>query len=350
MDSNVDKINRGSSLLKIRGFSMLFPLFDRDTLDIKPLSDRENDIDTSIIRRLDSITKPSIDSGLHKVAKHIIRAKENHRAIILMMGAHVIRSGVQNYLIDLMKRGYISCIATNGGSIIHDFEFAMIGATTENVTRYVKEGQFGLWKETAQLNDIINQAYIKNDNIGMGEAVGHYIDKSDLPYKSISILAAAYRLHIPATAHVGIGYDIIHEHPNCDGAATGALSYNDFLKFVSVIQDLGNGVVMNFGSAVTGPEVFLKALSMARNAAHQKGKKIEHFTTLVCDLINLPTNILKEPSRDDPAYYFRPWKTLLIRTVDDGGESYYVRGRHAQTIPSLWAGINELEAKIGESG
>lgn len=329
---------------------MCTPLFDRTTLDIKPLADREHDLDVSIISNLDSIRTPNItDKGIYKVAKRIIRAKKNHSAIILMIGAHIIRSGVQNYLIDLMERGYISCIATSGAGIIHDFEFAMIGATTENVARYIKEGQFGLWKETAILNDIINQAYIKDDTYGMGEVVGHYIEKSDLPYKSISILAAAYRLHIPATVHVGIGYDIIHEHPNCDGAATGTLSYNDFLKFVSIVQNLENGVVANFGSAVMGPEVFLKALSMARNAAHKQGKKIKHFTTLVCDLMRLPKDIQKEPSRDDPAYYFRPWKTMLIRTIADGGEGFYVRGKHAQTIPSLWARINEWEAKIGKS-
>ena len=328
---------------------MKFPLFDRATLDIKPLAEREHDLDLSIITNLNSTRVPDINKGIQEIAKRIIHAKENNSTIILMFGAHVIRSGVQNYLIDLMERGYISCISTNGASIIHDFEFALIGATTENVAQYIKQGQFGLWKETAQLNDIINQAYTKDDSIGMGEAVGGYIQESDLPYKSISILAAASRLDIPVTVHVGMGYDIIHEHPNCGGAATGTLSYNDFLKFVSIVQNLENGVVMNFGSAVTGPEVFLKALSMARNVAHRQGKKIDNFTTLVCDLIKLPKDIQKEPSVDDPAYYFRPWKTLLIRTKADGGESFYVRGKHAQTIPILWASINEMEAKIGKS-
>jgi hypothetical protein len=311
-----------------------------------PLSDRQHDLDISIISELNNNKNSNIDKRFKKVAEYIIHAKQNNSSIILMIGAHVIRAGVQKYIIDLIERGYISCIAMNGGGMIHDFEFALIGATTENVARYVKEGQFGLWKETAQLNDIINQAYIKNKAIGMGEAIGYHIENTDLPYKSISILAATYRLGIPVTVHIGIGYDIIHEHSNCDGAATGALSYNDFLKFVSVVQNLENGVVMNFGSAVMAPEVFLKALSMARNVAYQQGKSIKHFATLVCNLLDLPDDISKEPPKDDPAYYFRPWKTMLIRTVADGGESFYVKGKHVDTIPALWRAINEGESEM----
>ncbi|MBU1152841.1 hypothetical protein KKB84_02580 [bacterium] len=326
------------------------PLFDRTALYIKPLTERRHGLDVSIIKPIDETKTLNMTKEIETIARYLIKSKKEKAAIIWMVGAHVIRSGVQNYLIDLMERGYISCIATNGAGSIHDFEFALIGATTESVTQYIKEGQFGLWKETGQLNDIINQAYTKNKVIGMGEAIGEYIENSPLPYKPISILAAAYRLQIPVTVHVGIGYDIIHEHPNCDGAATGALSYNDFLKFVSVVQNLENGVVMNFGSAVMGPEVFLKALSMARNVAHQQDKEIRHFTTLVCDLVRLPENIKEELSRDDAAYYFRPWKTMLIRTVAEGGESFYIRGKHAQAISSLWANINKLESKIGKSG
>lgn len=323
-------------------------LFDRKKIKLRPLAERKHDLDHSVIIPLNADRITNIDKGISTVAERIVHARENNNSVILMMGGHVIRSGVQNHIIDLMSRGYISCIALNGAGIIHDFEFALIGATTESVARYIKEGQFGLWKETGQLNDIINQAYRKDKNIGIGEAVGSYIESSDCKYKSISILAAAYRSGVPVTVHVGIGYDIIHEHPNCDGAATGALSYNDFLKYVSVVQNLEGGVVMNFGSAIMAPEVFLKALSMARNVAHQEGKEIKHFTTLVCDLVNLPENIDEEPSRDDPAYYFRPWKTMLVRTVADGGESFYVRGRHNHTISGLLASINKMEEKIGK--
>lgn len=324
--------------------------FDRRKLKIKTLSERRHGLEISAIVKLDANRKFSVDKKLYRVGRRIIQVKARGSATILMMGAHVIRSGLQNYLIDLMQRGYISCLAINGGSMIHDFEFSLIGATTERVARYIKEGEFGLWKETGQLNDIINQAYLKDSSIGMGEAVGRYIEEANLPYRSISILAAAYRLAIPLTVHIGIGYDIIHEHPNCDGAATGALSYNDFLKFAKVVQRLQNGVIMNFGSSVMAPEVFLKALSMARNLAHQQNKEIRHFTTLVCDLARLPRNTKKEPPRNHAAYYFRPLKTMLIRTVDRTAESFYVRGRHSQTIPALWYSINKLEAKVGKGG
>ena len=132
----------------------------------------------------------------------------------------------------------------------------------------------------------------------------------------------------------------IHEHPNCDGAATGALSFNDFLKFAAIVGNLENGVVMNFGSAVMAPEVFLKALSIARNVAHQSDKEIKHFTTLVCDLYDLPKDFRSEAPKDQPGYYFRPWKTMLARTVADGGHSFYVPGRHEKTFPALWTAIN----------
>jgi hypothetical protein len=319
---------------------MRLSLFDRNLLNIKPLAERIHKLNISAISQMD-LSSGKISKEVRIIAKRIIQAKKKGPAIILMAGAHVIRSDVQNYLIDLMKKGYISCMATNGAFMIHDFELALIGATCEDVALYIKKGQFGLWKETSQINDIINDAYLKDKNIGMGETIGRYIEESSFPYKSISILASAYRLQIPVTIHIGIGYDIIHEHPNCSGEATGALSYNDFLRFASVVSNLEGGVVMNFGSAVMGPEVFLKALSMARNVALKEKKNIENFSTLVCDLYPI-SDSKKEPSLEDPSYYFRPLKTMLIRA--SGRESFYICGRHSETIPSLWQAIN-LEEK-----
>ena len=321
---------------------MRLPIFDRNKLCIKPLSERKHDLDLSSIKNLDN-GNSKIDEKIHTVAKRIVHAKGNSNANILFLGAHVIRSGVQKYIIDLMERGYISCIAMNGAGIIHEYELALIGATTESVARYIKDGQFGLWKETGVLNDVINDAYRKDNMVGMGEAVGKAIAVGDFPHKDISLLAAGYRLSIPITIHVGIGYDIIHEHPGCDGAATGATSYRDFLCLAKIIGNLENGVVMNFGSAVMAPEVFLKALSMARNVAHSQGENIKKFTTLVCDVHELPEDFSKEPVKNNPDYYFRPWKTMLVRTVADGGESFYVRGKHSETIPELWSAINEEE-------
>lgn len=313
-------------------------LFDRTALNIKPLAERIHDLDMSVVR-------PLYPEGIQaneewrRVASRIIQAKKNGSSIVMMIGAHVIRAGVQRYIIDLMEKGYISCLAMNGAGVIHDYEFALIGATTESVARYIKTGEFGLWRETGRINDVINEGY-KRD-LGLGEAVGQAIHEGEFPYKDISLLAAGYRLNIPVTAHVSIGCDIIHEHPNCDGAATGGTSYRDFLRFAKAVEGLEGGVVMNFGSAIMAPEVYLKALSMARNVAHQKGKTIKQFSTLVCDLHDLPKDFINEPPKNSPAYYFRPWKTMLVRTVADGGESFYIRGTHSVTIPALWSAINE---------
>jgi len=179
----------------------------------------------------------------------------------------------------------------------------------------------------------------------MGEAIGKAIYEGNYLYKEFSLLSAGYRLKIPVTVHIGIGYDIIHEHPNCDGASCGETSYRDFLLFAKVVENLEKGVVMNFGSAIMAPEVFLKALSMARNAAHQRGKVIKHFSALVCDLYRLPGNFTEEPDKSKASYYFRPWKTMLVRTVADGGKSFYVRGKHGDTIPALWQEINKAEIR-----
>jgi len=313
--------------------------FDRTNLKLNALEERHHDLDLRAIKQLIKVNV--YHRSFPIVANRILKGKKLGKEICMMIGGHVIREGVQKYIIDLMKRGYISCIAMNGSGVIHDYEFALIGATTESVARYIRDGQFGLWKETGRINDIVNEG--DKRGLGMGEAVGQAIYESDFPYKDISLLAAGYRFKIPVTVHVGIGYDIIHEHPNCNGAATGSTSYRDFLCFAKVIENLEGGVIMNFGSAVMAPEVYLKALSMARNVAHQHGKSIKHFTTLVCDLHELPEDFSKEPPKGSPAYYFRPWKTMLVRTVADGGESFYIKGRHSETIPALWAAINEIE-------
>ncbi len=318
-------------------------MFNREILKIRSLSERKHELDLSIVNQLELDKISDINKEMEVISEHLINAKKKGSATVLMMGAHVIRAGVQNYLINLMEKGYLSCIAMNGAGVIHDFEFALIGATTESVARYIKEGQFGLWKETGYINDIISNAYGEDGQIGMGKAVGRAIATGDFPYKNISLLACGYKHKIPITVHVGIGYDIIHEHPNCDGAATGALSYNDFLQLAAVIGGLEGGVVMNMGSAVMAPEVYLKALSMARNQAHQQGKEIKRFTTVVCDLHDLPDDFNQEPSKDTAAYYFRPWKTMLVRTVSDGGRSFYIKGDHKDTIPALWAAVRRRE-------
>jgi hypothetical protein len=250
------------------------------------------------------------------------------------MGAHVLRAGVSRFVIDLMERGLVTHLAMNGAVPVHDWEFALIGATTESVARYIQTGEFGLWEETGRMNDAIRQGAV--ERLGMGESIGRTILNEEFPHKDLSILAACVRLGAPVTVHVGIGYDIIHEHPNCDGAALGQTSYQDFLIFAESVRKLEGGVLLNFGSAVMGPEVYLKALAMARNVAHQENRQIRRFTTAVFDLIPLEDDYHQQPPKSDPRYYYRPWKTILVRTVADGGESFYIAGDHRLTLPHLW--------------
>ena len=172
---------------------------------------------------------------------------------------------------------------------------------------------------------------------GLGEAVGRMIEEEQLPFHHLSIAAAGWRMGVPITSHVGIGSDIIHAHANCDGAALGASSYTDFLIFAASVAQLEGGVFLNVGSAVTGPEVYLKALSMARNVARKRGERVCNFTTAVFDLVQLPANFRQgPPSKDHPQYYYRPWKTILVRTVADGGRSYFFSGDLGSTLPTLW--------------
>jgi len=229
----------------------------------------------------------------------------------------------------------------NGAGAIHDYELARIGATTESVARYVRSGEFGLWRETGEMNDWRREAAA--NGIGLGENAGRRIHSSDFPFRDLSVLAAAWRLDVPVTVHAGVGYDILHEHPNCDGAALGAASYRDFLIFADAIERLEGGVMLNVGSAIMGPEVYLKALAMARNVAHRQGRSIRRFTTAVFDIIPIHGDFRRELPKSDPGYYFRPHKTVLVRTVADGGESFYICGDHRATFPALRRALLESE-------
>src|SRR5262249_25550817 len=267
--------------------------------------------DLSCILPLDSPADFTHDA-LPILGRRLVESKRAGASRILMMGAHVLRAGVQRYLIDLMERGLITHIAMNGAGPIHDWEFALVGASTESVARYIQTGEFGLWRETGRMNDVINAA---PPDVGLGEALGRAILEGDFPHRDVSILAAGVRLGVPVTVHIGIGHDIIHEHPNCDGDALGRTSYRDFLIYTQAVTQLEGGVMLNFGSAVMGPEVYLKALAMARNVAHQVGRRICQFTTGVFDLIPLDGDTRRQAPKSDPRYYYRPWKTILVRTV-----------------------------------
>jgi hypothetical protein len=281
------------------------------------------------------LAKPAIPG----LARAVLDARDRDAAVILMMGAHVLRAGNGPLIADLMRRRLITHVAMNGASAIHDFEFALVGATCESVARYIRSGEFGLWEETGRLNDCAAKAAAEGQ--GFGETLGRYIEEERLPHRDVSVLAAGYRYQVPVTVHVAVGQDIVHEHPNCDGAAVGAASYTDFLVFTESVCHLEGGVLLNFGTAVMGPEVYLKALAMARNVAHQHGEVIAHFHTAVFDLLDLEKeDISREAPKGSPGYYFRPWKTILVRTVADGGNSVYVQGDHARTFPTLYYHLN----------
>jgi hypothetical protein len=310
-----------------------YPLFDRSRLRIKPLAERASDLDASRWLQLDEIAAPYLHPDLSAVASRIVAARGRGAARILMMGAHVLRAGVSRQIVDLVERGFIDHIAMNGAGLIHDYELARIGATTESVARYISTGEFGLWRETGELNRWVSEAAATD--LGLGENAGRRIAESDYPHRDLSVLAAAWRCSVPVTIHVGIGYDILHEHPNCDGAAFGAASYRDFLIFASTMERLDGGVLLSFGSAIMAPEVYLKALAMARNVAHQEGRVVRDFATAVFDLLPIQGDIHHELPKTDAGYYFRPHKTLLVRTVADGGASFYFCGDHRATLPAL---------------
>lgn len=309
-------------------------IFDRSRLRLRPLREREHGLDISCVLPLDARVPAFDHPAMQEIADAVAAAHAGRREVVLMMGAHVIRAGVSRFVIDLMQRGVITHVAMNGAGPIHDFEFALIGATTESVARYIRTGEFGLWEETGGINEAAKAA--AREGIGFGEAIGRMIAEGDFPHEDVSILAAGHRLRVPVTVHVGIGYDIIHEHPNCDGAALGAASYTDFLILTDTVSRLEGGVLLNFGTAVMGPEVYLKALAMARNVARQEGRQIADFTTAVFDLLDLGGDITREAPKTDPRYYYRPWKTMLVRTVSEGGRGFYVQGDHRRTLPDLY--------------
>jgi hypothetical protein len=316
---------------------MPYPQFDRTQLEILPLSERVHDMTVGDILPLDTEAPPP-GVALRQVADRIRAARKNGRPVIVLMGAHVLKQGLSRFLIALMEDGWITHLGGNGACVVHDYELALIGATSESVARYIREGQFGLWKETGGYNEAASWAVA--EGVGFGEALGKMIEENDLPHRDLSVFAAAYRLGIPATIHVGIGQDIAHELPNCNGSALGWASYADFLVFTQSLSEIEGGVFLNLGSAVMGPEVYLKALSMVRNVARQRGEEVRRFTTAVFDLLELPEDFSHTLAKTEPGYYYRPWKTILVRTVADGGESFYVRGDHRETVPGLYRLLN----------
>jgi len=254
------------------------------------------------------------------VASSIIKARKNKRPVILGMGAHPIKVGLSPVIIDLMEKGIITAIAANGACIIHDFELSFMGQTSEDVAGELCKGTFGMAKETGEyINKAINSG-VKRGH-GIGKSLGEMIHKSNFKFKEKSIFASAYKLNLPATVHVAIGADIIHMHPYADGKSIGEGSHRDFRLLTSVLSDLEGGVYINLGSAVIMPEVFLKALTVARNL----GNRVENITTVNMDFIQ----------------HYRPHQNVLKRPTLQNGCSYALTGHHEIMFPLLAAAIIE---------
>jgi len=269
---------------------------------------------------LDKLPNILAVQSLREIANQIRRAKDLNKPIIWGIGGHVVKTGNSPIIIDLMRRGFVSAIAGNGSVLVHDTEIALVGFTSEDVDVTLGKGDFGAAKETGE---ILNCAAIngRKDEIGLGEAMGREVHRQNPPNAEVSLLYETYKNKIPFTAHLTIGADVGHFHSNCDGAALGATSHTDFKLFCSIVRELnGGGVYLNLGSAVTLPEIFLKAVTVVRNL----GFDLQDFTTANFDFIQ----------------HYRPLTNIIRRPVADGaGRGFSVIGHHEIMIPILAAQI-----------
>ena len=266
---------------------------------------------------LASLPRLMLVEDLRAVVGAIVQARRAERPVIVGMGGHVIKCGLGPILIDLLERRVITALALNGSAAIHDFEIALIGATSEDVAQGLKDGSFGMVRETGErMNQAINRVLEHSDK-GMGELLGEHLNHSEAPCREYSVLAAARRLSVPLTVHVAIGCDIIHMHPSADGAALGRATFNDFKLFCGVVRQLTGGVYVNIGSAVLMPEVFLKAFSIAQNL----GSNLQDFVTVNMDMLG----------------HYRPGENVVRRPASVGGRGYTLLGRHEILVPLLAA-------------
>jgi hypothetical protein len=252
--------------------------------------------------------------GLRRLVRAILTAHLAGRPVVAMLGGHVVKVGASPALLALIERRVVNCLAMNGAAAIHDFELAMWGKTSETVEETLGEGAFGMASETAEL---MNEATCEGEvhGIGLGEALGRALVERRAPHRGTSLLAVGYELGIPVTVHVAIGTDILHQHPSASGRAIGDTSFRDFRRFAAVLGGLSGGVVLNLGSAVIMPEVFLKALSVVRNL----GAPLTALTTANLDFVR----------------HYRPGKNVLERPTRGIGEGIELVGHHEIMLPLL---------------
>jgi hypothetical protein len=308
-----------------------FNPIDLKALKTYPVSNRQSKVDVSdfskvwrkqgtLNRFLDSLPDILAGKDIRAVIAAVAAATRGKKTVILGMGAHVIKVGLNPVLIDLMERGIITAIAMNGAGIIHDLELAAFGKTSEDVGPSLKDGSFGMASETAAfLGDAVQAA--EKHTFGLGEAVGQVIMENSMPHENISLLAAGARLGIPVTVHLAFGTDIFHMHARFDPKLAGAATHRDFRTFASVVSSLQGGVYLNVGSAVILPEVFLKALTLVRNL----GYGVDAFTTVNMDFIQ----------------HYRPLTNVVKRPTETGGRGFQLTGHHEIMLPLIAAGVIE---------
>jgi len=299
--------------------------------------ERVNLVRIDTLRRPGEPLPPWEADGFDELTDRIIRCRKAGRPLIWFQGAHVIKCGLSRYLIALMRSGIITHLAGNGACAIHDFELAYLGGTSEDVPTAIEDGSFGMWEETGRwMNEAIQIGAVSG--WGYGEALARYMDahQDSFPYLDSCVLYQAWRLNVPCTYHIALGTDIIHQHPTCDFGAIGTASQRDFQRLCYAVSRMDGGVFLNFGSAVIGPEVFLKALSIARNL----GYATFDITTANFDLKTLP-DYRARIGYEDPDYYYRPRKNIVNRPVSRGGKGWHFSGDHALTIPSLYQALKQ---------
>ena len=311
---------------------MKFPPLDFSRVRTYPLAQRESKVSTAFLGKpwrpggtlqefLRSFPRALAAGDLQEIVTRIVAAVRGGRPVVLGMGAHALKVGLSPLIIDLLERGIVSAVAMNGAGIIHDFELAYQGATSEDVETALSDGSFGMARETGEfLNEAI-RLRVSRDGVGIGRAVGEQIRVAKLPYEHLSILAASAWLDVPACVHVAVGTDIIHMHPQVDGATLGEGSLRDFHLLTSVVAQLEGGVFINLGSAVIIPEVFLKALSVARNV----GYTVNAFTTVDLDFVR----------------HYRPAMNIVTRPTQSGGRGFRLTGHHEILFPLLCAAVLE---------
>ena len=272
-----------------------------------------------------------------ELCDRVAEARRNARPVIFSMGAHVIKNNLSLYLIELMRKGIFTHLSGNGACSIHDFELAALGGTSEDVPTAIEDGSFGMWEQTGGwMNEAIQKGV--RAGCGYGESLARYIDahKSRFPYREQCVAYMAWKFGVPATYHIAMGTDIIHQHPSVDFGAIGVATGRDFHTMVNAVAQLDGGCYLNFGSGVIGPEVFLKALSISRNLGHPTFR----ITTGNFDLKPLG-NYRCKIGYADPNYYYRPRKNIVNRPVSCGGKGWHFEGDHKETIPNLWLGLKE---------